>query len=432
MMHNNIKKNYKGNKLSFLDGLIYIVVFLACLDIFYYYFVRCFRGISFYAVLAITVLVVFFQSKEIKMTNIHIKQMLFFNIWAIMYIIVNEFFADYRHVNTIMGIEFNVFTLQVIQVFFIFLLFIFLDLSENHQIKVNIIKIIFISLIIDGLITLSALKIDPNISKVMATGKVELNVYDLKGVSGYHIIYSSVIIMPLLFYSIKTFKSKNRLIILLFTLFMIYFIYKSAYTTALFGLILGILVYVFFNTSKGFKIFIAPLIFCLVIILLNPKLIYNILIYISDKVQIQQISIRLRQLAMLILYDDTSGDSLYRLVLYKRSIDAFLKYPITGITIYDPTYVLSEHSSFLDILGGMGLMGFIPYLLFIFYSYKIAIQKTKDKKLKNAIKTSYILFCFIGFVNPLATSFTIMLFLLFFVTWYIHFDDCINDSYEYN
>ena len=396
----------------------YIMVLLASMDIFRYYFTLYLRGISFYAVLAIIVFIVFSNYKNIKLTRLHHKQKMFFTIWAFIYIIVNQIFANYKYSNIVMGIDFNIFTIQTIQVICVVIAYSFIDTLKDINLKVNIIKIILFSLVIDAITTLLALTIDPNISKIMATASANSNLEGLKGVSGYSIIYSLVIIVPMLLYSIKELKTKSRLFLQLFTLLMMYFIFKSAYATALIALVLGIVVYLFLNTSKIFKVLLLPFILYLAVILINPNSIYDILIYLSDKIEIHQISIRFNQLADLILYGDNSGDALYRLVLYRQSIDAFMQYPLTGIIIYNPNYALSGHSAFLDILGGIGLLGFIPYVLFLWYSYKISINKTEHRKLKNAIRTSYIVFCFIGSINTLATSLTIMLFLLFFVSWY--------------
>lgn len=410
---------YKSiKKSSILNFFIYIMVLLASLDIFIYYFSKYLKGISFYGVLSIILILILSKFRYLKVSIFHGKQIIFFIIWVIFFIIVNQFIINYTYSNVIMGINFNDFTLQVIQVFCTFITYFYLDSVKAEKVKVNIIKIILFSIFIDAVITLRALQIDFNISKVMATGSAALNVKGLKGVSGYSIIYGLVIIMPMLYCCFKEYGRRYQVIKTLLIMLIIYFVYKAAYTTALIALVLGILIYLFLNMSKKLKILLLPLIILMIILLINPKLIYNILTFLSDKIEISQISERFQELANLILHGDKSGDTLYRFVLYKRSINAFFSHPLFGISIFKPNYLLSGHSAFLDILGSMGLFGFIPYFLFILYSYKISMNKTKEKKLKNSIRTSYIIFCFIGSINTLATSFTINLFLLFFINWY--------------
>lgn len=66
----------------------------------------------------------------------------------------------------------------------------------------------------------------------------------------------------------------------------------------------------------------------------------------------------------------------------------------------------------------MGLIGFIPYIMFLLYSYKISINKAGNKSLRNAIRISYIIFLLVASINTLTTSLTINMFLLFFINWY--------------
>lgn len=419
MMKKITKTYYKNKKNSLiLNFFVYIMVLLASCDIFTYYFSTYLKGISFYGVLLIIVFIITVNCKDLKVNILHTKQIIFFLAWITYYIIINQFIINYQYPHIIMGINFNEVTVQAIQVICVFITYFYLDSEEYDKVKVNIIKIIFFSIIIDAIITLRAVQIDPNIAKIMATGKPELNIYELKGVSGYSIVYSVIIILPLLYYSLKKLNKKYKIITILLIALIIYFVYKAAYTIAFIALILGILIYLFLNTSNKMKIFLIPTIILFAIFLINITLIFNILIYLSNKIEITQISTRFQQLANFILNGDNSGDTLYRFTLYRQSIDAFLKYPFTGISIFEPNYSLSGHSAFLDILGSMGLIGFIPYFLFILYSYKISIKKTKDKRFKNAVRTSYLIFCFIGCINTLITSFTINLFLLFFINWY--------------
>lgn len=411
-------KNHQKGYFNFFNMLVYLVVLFSCLSIFQYYFSVYIGGAGLYVLLFVLVFIALINFINVNLTKLQLKQIISFSIWSIIYIIVNQFFLNYRYANVVLGIDLNIFTLQTIQVICLYVVYVFLNINGNEIVKANIIKMIFIALIIDAIITLRSLGIDPNISRIMATGREELNIYGLKGVSGYSIIYSIVIIFPLLIYSLGELKYKYRIVMGIFTILMLVFLYFAAYTTALIAIIIGLLVYLFLITSKVFKIFILPLLFTLGALLINPYYIYSILKTLSVIINIQAVSVRFSQLADFIFYGDTTGAGINRLLFYKKSIDAFLKYPLTGITIFDPNYDLSGHSAFLDILGGTGLIGFIPYILFIWYSYKISIRNVENKNCINAISTCYIVFCFIGFTNTLATSITIMLFLLFFITWY--------------
>jgi len=406
-------------KYSLIAILVYIMVLLASMSIFSFYFSQYLTGLSFYIVLFLLLLLIFVDQRNTKISILHQKQLFAFFIWVFGYIIVNQFVIQFTNSNTIMGISFNISTLQAIQVICVVVTYVYLDSKEESKIKIAIINLLLFSLFIDTIITLRALAIDPNISRIMATGLIDLNLLEIKGISGYSIIYSIVIIMPFFYLSILKSRAIYRLIFISFTLLLIYFIYNAAYTIALFALVFGFLLYSLLITQSKIKIFLLPLMLLLVIVFVDKSVMYNTLVFLSENIKIPQIALRLNELADFTFRNDTiSSDTLYRLSLYQQSIDAFIKYPITGISIFNSSYPLSGHSAFLDILGGTGLLGFIPYLLFLWYSYKNALEKAKNRMLKKAIKTSYIMFCFIGCINTLATSFTIMMFLLFFVSWF--------------
>lgn len=425
------------NKISnsFFNALVYILVLFSTLSPFQYYFSTYIGGVGIYLLIACLLLYIMLNLNKIPLTKLHFKQAIFFFMWSIVYIISNQYFLDYKYNNVIFGINFNVYTIQTLQVISLFVVYLFLNNSRKKNVRKKVVILIFISLFINGIITLRALSIDPNIAKIMATGirVSEYNVLNLTAVSGYHIIYGLVIIFPLLFHSLREFKLKFSFLFGIYTLFLLIFVYFSAYTTALFTLFIGITVYVLLSAKMIIKINVFPILFILILLTINPIFIGNLLSIIANIISVDQISERLNHLSYLILYGDSTGVTLVRLELYKKSIDAFISYPITGITVYDSTYLLSGHSSFLDLLGGTGLLGFLPYILFIFYSYKYSIQKINNKNLVCAIRACYIAFCFVGLVNNLITSLTIMMFLLFFVTWYPNIiEEHINYNYYYN
>lgn len=398
--------------------LIYILVLFASCDIFRFYFTKYMKGISFYLLLFVIFIMSILRSKNLKTDFLHKKYLIFSIMWVIIFIINNQFLANYIYSIVIFGINFNIFTLQALQVLCIFVVFYYLDSSNENKVKVNIIKIMLFSIIINMFVTLRALDINPNITKIMATQNVEGYIDNFKGASGYSLIYSIVIIMPLFYYGVKEYKNVLKLLQILFIGLLIYFVYKAAYTIAFISLICGTFIYLYLNLSNKLKVMLTPMLLMLVYSVINQNSISYLLIDLSEKIKITQISTRFYQIAIKLLYGDDSGDTLYRLVLYKNSISAFIKYPFTGITILEPDYKLSGHSTFLDILGGMGLIGFIPYIMFLLYSYKISINKAGNKSLRNAIRISYIIFLLVASINTLTTSLTINMFLLFFINWY--------------
>lgn len=392
----------------------YGIILIAVFSIFDYYFTKTFGGVGFYLLIFIPVIIVLLNLKNMKFNKYSKKQFFAFMTWACIYIINLQFIQNYAYSNIFLGIDFNIFTLQTIQVICVVLIYLYIASNKFEIMKNTIIKIILFSLIMDAVITINALSIDSNISKIMATGISELNTPDSKGASGYSIIYSIVIILPLFYYSYLKHNGVKRIMSLLYVIIMISLIYKSAYFTANVAVILGFLIFIFLNTSRRLKVILIPVIMVIGIYSINAKAIYDTFMMLSDKIDIFQISQRLEQLANLAYYNDNSGAALCRFELYRKSIDAFIKSPLVGIHAFNQDYDMSGHSALLDILGSTGIIGFVPYILFIWYSYKNCIVNTYEKQLINAIRTSFTIFLFIASLNTLATSMTIMLVFLYF------------------
>lgn len=399
----------------------YLITLIVTLDIFNYYFTNIFTGIGFYLILFLSFFLISFKLIGVSSSKYHRNMFIAFVTWIMIYVISNQFFANFMIYRVFLGIKINFITLGSFQIFSIFLVYLYLENLGKEKNKNQIVKIIIASFIVNAIITLIALQIDPNISKIMATGNLELNTNDLKGVSGYGTIYSIVIALPLLVVNLT--QKKHFVFNLSIISLFIYLVYRSSFFIALFTMVIGLVFLLFLNTSRLFKLFLIPILIFVGIFMFNPIFLYDIFIDIADKIEIYELSARFKQVADFIKYNDDTGAALLRLSLYRKSIDAFLMYPITGIYLLTPDYTLSGHSAILDILGGSGLIGFVPFIMFLYYSLRISLSKTNYKYMKNAILTSYFMILIIATLNTLTYTSGILLVLLFFVTWFpSHFD----------
>lgn len=399
----------------------YLITLIVTLDIFNYYFTNIFTGIGFYLILFICFFFISFKLIGISSTKYHKSMFIAFVTWILIYVVSNQFFANFLIYRVILGIKINFITLSSFKIFTIFLVYFYLESLGRVKNRNQIVMIIIASFIVNSVITLIALQIDPNISKIMATGNLELNTSDLKGVSGYGTIYSIVIALPLL--AVRLSQKKHFFYNLLLIAVLIYLVYSSSFFIALFTMVIGLVFLLFLNANRVLKLFLIPVIFVVGIFMFNPIVLHDVIMNIADKIEIYELSARFKQIADFIKYNDDTGAALLRLSLYKKSIDAFLMYPITGIYLFAPDYSLSGHSALLDILGGTGLVGFVPFILFLYYSLRISLSKTSNKYLKNAILTSYFMILIIATLNTLTYTSGIFLVLLFFITWFPSYFD---------
>lgn len=390
-------------------GIIITIPMLFC-RIFYDIFVRTFSGISYYLFFIIIVGIIIL-SKVIKRVDKNLKkQLLWFILWFIQYFIINQILLDSEYRNNLMGLNLNILVLQLIQVLFI--VFISIQINTNTKYDKKIVQLFIISMIINIIFTLRALKIDPNISKVMATGNSQMYTnIDTTGVAGYSIIYALVILIPILLYAIGNLNRKKRYFYIATFLLSIFFIFKTGYFTAFTLMIVGIFIYYIIICKPVYKIILFPMFIFVISMIVNPSIMYDILIYLSNIIEVETISQRLYQVAEYIGFGK-KGAALLRVDLYMQSIEQFLRFPFTGGAIFNNNIQLSGHSAFLDIAGSGGILHIITYFMFIYYSYKYSIKLALDKLGRCAIKTSYIVFILLGLVNTLATDNIIMMSLI--------------------
>lgn len=291
--------------------------------------------------------------------------------------------------------------------------------TKAYKFKFKVLIMTLIILVINIIFTLRLIIQDPNSSKILAT--IEgMSIYGLTGASGYNITYSAVLLIPVFLYGINKFRNLKRILWYFLTFISFIFIYKSAYTLAILATALAVLLYAFFSLRKIYRIII--IIPCIIIIYFafNTDGFYQILLVLSRSIDIYEVSQRFRDLANLIKFGDTSAISLSRLDLYANSLNAFFKSPFIGIFPLESSYRLSNHSTVLDVLGGTGLIGFIPFVLSFYYSFKKSLSYVGNTNYKKCIYTSYLVFIFIAFLNPIFNSPTITFTLLALLPLFSH------------
>ncbi|WP_170272235.1 O-antigen ligase family protein, partial [Clostridium tarantellae] len=315
------------------------------------------------------------------------------------------------NVNHICGLQINILAFQIINIIPVFFISYFVlqekDIKFHKNVMILILAIFFINIILSFNVLLK----DSNAIRILATAKGN-EYYSSLGASGFDITYSLVLIIPSLIYFISKCKWSLKIIFSLFLTITLIYIYKSSYTIVIIATILSICIY-FFLSFKGFLRYIFVLLGLICTMwLLNPEFIYNTLTLLSEKIGDINISTRINDIGNLIKFNDNTALSLDRLNLYNNSIQAFLQSPILGVFFINPNYVLSGHSTILDILGGLGLVGFVPFIMILYYSYKFSIRYIKNSSYKKCITTSYIVFIFISTLNPQFAASTVMFTLL--------------------
>lgn len=201
--------------------------------------------------------------------------------------------------------------------------------------------------------------------------------YYKMGLADYSFCHALPIMIPPLICWIKDKKTKWKWIIWCILMLTCLLIYISASGTAILLMVLmltlGFLTGVS-NKSKNIGRLIASL------IVFSPFL-------FSEQMQLATIDTvssalpsdafmtrKLESIHYSIEQGSSEGDVEARVIRYDKSVDGFIENPFWG-----SNRKLGGHSSFLDRLGNLGLVGITPLLLFLIIQYKLTQRYIPDK-----------------------------------------------------
>ena len=217
-------------------------------------------------------------------------------------------------------------------------------------------------------------------------------IYSKLGVESYSMGHALSCLIPILVYSIKRNNNiyyKLLLILLLFFIFALIFM-STATTALLLAIILLILSFIWNEKNKSKNIITLVICLCFgIIFILNRDLLSNILNNIDIDSQTTYAG-KLNDFKDYANYGKAGDQTQGRFDLYIQSLETFLSSPIFGINEDDN---LGGHSIFFDRLALLGLVGFVPLVLFLYYYIKYVL-----KKLSKAVKP-YCLFGFFSFIT---------------------------------
>ena len=278
--------------------------------------------------------------------------------------------------------------------------------------SIRILWLVIFFLIADMVLSLIYLSNNPQAIKQM-TGNINTVDYGLFGVSNYYIVYSCVLLIPVYLFGFNRLHGWKRVVWRTAALLNFVFIAGSGFMLVIFLSILIVLLYLFMLMKSSYRFLLFVPLLLIVIVLFYSDVVYNLLISLSERVSNYELQQRFIAIADLLKYGDVSSPTMARLDLYKQSIRAFLHHPLFG-ALNNDTYALSGHSTLLDIMGGTGLMGLLPYLGFLYYSLQSALTYAQDRQYRKCIYASYIVFLVMSTVNPVF-SYTPICATLFFL-----------------
>lgn len=275
-------------------------------------------------------------------------------------------------------------------------------------------RFILVLFIVTATTTLFGLIQDPMVSRFLATGQTDgygLRGYSFRNVGDYNFIYSLVIMLPMLIgaWRLTGIKHGQLLIALLLSLVCLV---RAQYSIAL------IVSFIALSMALLVKRF-SPMKLCLIVIVEFMLLLalYAFLPSIIDLVSnlgpsASFIRYRLSDTLAVINSDSIFGlDRVQRLLM---SLNVFLENPISGNLFASNMAELGNHSTVLDLLGGMGIFALVFILIFYIALIRHFAAWTISPRVKPYLYTAIIAFTITGLINTVLSSFTMPVVMLLF------------------
>lgn len=197
----------------------------------------------------------------------------------------------------------------------------------------------------------------------------------------YSLLHAYVLIMPALILAVKLIKKKTRYLFLLAAIYMSYVIVQSSIATTLVLAVVSIAFMLIYNENDTGKSMLRAVMFVgLFFVLIMVGIVDSIMNSIVDYYEGTASEGKMYMFRDMLLGNELqSGNSLdNRSNLHAISINAFYANPFFG------SAPLGGHSCLLDRLGGLGLFGFIPYVVFLFSVFQETLRLFRSKSSKVA------------------------------------------------
>lgn len=388
------------------------------------------NSITFFREIFFSLIVIYFINPKFSFSN----QMIFIFICFIW--LIFAFLSRNKHFLNIIKSKYFIFVcvfpfLMLIQWLFNFTLlnkhvlllpfvvFISLYYFEENNRKIykliSFITLIYIFIII--VVTLYKLYIDPDLVRLLARGDKNIISDIITPFTATYATTYSICMIGLMLFGLSFVYKKIflKIFLILGSVFILLFLFKTAYTISLIIYILGILLiifYYFWEKAYNKKIFLITMCVVLIILFLicyfSRNMIADFVLelqrFAPDLMQqrrIQEVARLIRNFGM-----ESEGGMINRFTLYFLSLKTFFKNPFIGVgfkenILYTTPNVINpligNHSTVLDFLACYGVFSFFYILIIpIFYN---KILKNKLKKNYFIAKSILIVFMFFSLIN---------------------------------
>ena len=295
------------------------------------------------------------------------------------------------------------------------LIAIYIKNGESDKFTKKYVQAIVAIMTITSITTIIGLIMYPQASRELASGTeiYDTTKYLLRNIGGYEHIYALVVLIPVMLWLIKNNEKMLKVFNIICMVVNLYCIYRSQYTIAI---ISAIVILLFLFAQKHKKTVLVMLVIVAVSLFIGGTDIMTFLskvfLVLSKNIGLDYVKDRMLQVSQLFqgvtIATETSAD---RIEYYQNCWKGFLKSPIWGNNFgaFSENNV-SGHSMVLDMLSGMGLIGFASVLCLFLISIRTLI-KSKIKEISGTVIITWSAFILVSILNP--SSFMTIFMILF-------------------
>ncbi|WML41538.1 hypothetical protein RCG19_07780 [Neobacillus sp. OS1-2] len=310
--------------------------------------------------------------------------------------------------------ELGVYIKSISYLMIVYSIFLFYVDEKNKWLQKCLIVFLFLDTIIVAINTHNAIKANPLIARLLATGgetrDILIGTDTFYGIGTYGYFYSLGSLILLFCFAFFTFRKNRYLQILIIIAFMALLI-EASFTIAILLTSLFLFIIIILKATNKY-VLISILILGLTILLTLQGAIASLFEALANINGISNVvSVRFIELSQFFSGNNISGSDMnIRNQLYYQSLEAFINNIMTG-TVFtsNSMFRAGGHSAWLDLLANFGLFS-IPFFIFLIKAYNYCNSKV-PLKYKPLVRIYWLYYVLLGFINTLFAS-------NIFITWF--------------
>lgn len=271
----------------------------------------------------------------------------------------------------------------------------------------NIFKLALAVILISSLVlTMYAVAVYPNAMRSRVTAEM-LGYEDiLFGLPEYTNIYAMSLFFPWLLMKTKNEEGLNKLFYMVLAICLVLLVALSQFATALIAMIVGFVVY-FIGISKDRPIrAMACILLFVLFFVVGMDTWGELLINISQNTEGDWAD-KLVEIGEFLQGNEASGDLGSRLDYYSTSWSSFVKSPLLG-TITAGKMNFGGHATLFDILASVGIVGTIPFLIFIVLTIRKMLACATNTVSKASVWGTVAIFLVLLFLKNIISAISIL------------------------